>query len=116
MHAVGNDRITVIGTPLDQVQLIATARSHFMSPQPALSIERHSKYVAVAQRPDLHRHLTLIGERVILRHAAIGVQPDHLAQIAGHVLRRVELLALAGADPEHAVVIERNTEAEMAIA
>src|SRR5699024_2299223 len=46
----------------------------------------------------------LVGERVVAGHAAIVVEAQDLAHVRFHVLGRVELLPVAGADPEHAVV------------
>src|SRR3546814_8772860 len=71
----------------------------------------------MAERPDLRRHAALFGEGIVGGDAAVGVQADHLAQIFGHVLRRVELLPFARGD-EQILAIWRKGEAvrEMAAA
>src|SRR5690606_23719094 len=116
LFAIGNQRITVVGPFLDQIEFVAVLGAHLMRPELAIGSECHSQNVAMAERPDLRRYLTLISEGVVLGHAAIVVQPHHLAQIAVHILGRVKLLPLTGADPQHTVAIERETMAEMAVA
>src|SRR3546814_3047709 len=71
----------------------------------------------MAGRPDLRRNAALFGEGIVGGDAAGGVQADHLAQIVGHVLRRVELLPFARGD-EQILAIWRKGEAvrEMAAA
>src|SRR3546814_4060643 len=71
----------------------------------------------MAERRDLRRHAALFGEGIVGGDAAVGVQADHLAQIFGHVLRRVELLPFARGD-EQILAIWRKGEAvrEMAAA
>src|SRR3546814_17025089 len=71
----------------------------------------------MAERPDLRRHAALFGEGIVGGDAAVGVQADHLAQIFGHVLRRVELLPFARGDAQ-ILAIWRKGEAvgEMAAA
>src|SRR3546814_18158621 len=64
----------------------------------------------MAERPDLRRHAALFGEGIVGGDAAVGVQADHLAQIFGHVLRRVELLPFARGD-EQILAIWRKGEA-----
>lgn len=54
----------------------------------------------MAERPHLGSNLALVGKGIVLGHAAIVMQADDLAEIGDHVLRRRELLALAGTDVE----------------
>src|SRR3546814_11599096 len=74
-------------------------------------------YTTLFRSPDLRRHAALFGEGIVGGDAAVGVQADHLAQIFGHVLRRVELLPFARGD-EQILAIWRKGEAmrEMAAA
>src|SRR3546814_1590053 len=65
----------------------------------------------MAERPDLRRHAALFGEGIVGGDAAVGVQADHLAQIFGHVLRRVELLPFARGD-EQILAIWRKGRSE----
>src|SRR5690625_7797549 len=53
-------------------------------------------------------------EVVISGHAIIVIQAHHLAQVRAHVLGGVELLALARANPQHAVTVERDAVTKMA--
>src|SRR3546814_1580959 len=57
-------------------------------------------YTTLFRSPDLRRHAALFGEGIVGGDAAVGVQADHLAQIFGHVLRRVELLPFARGDEQ----------------
>src|SRR5690606_36111861 len=66
-------------------------------------------------RPDLGRDAPPLRERVVARHRAVVLEAHDLAEIRLKVLRRVELLALAGADPEMAVA-ERDAVAVMPVA
>ena len=113
--AVGHDRVTVVFPAHHQVQLIAALGPHLVVPQPALRIERNAQRVAVAQRPHLRGHAPLVGERIVRGDAAVVVQAHDLAHVRLHVLRRVELLPVARADPEHAIV-EGNAVRVMALA
>src|SRR5689334_715417 len=57
----------------------------------------------MTQRPDLRGHAAAIEEGVVRGYAAIVVEAHDLAEVALHVLRGRELLALAGRDPQLAV-------------
>ena len=69
----------------------------------------------MAERPDLRRHAAAVRERVVARHRAVLVEPHDLAEVGIHVLRRIELLAIAGADPQMAAA-ERDAVAVVAAA
>src|SRR6056300_1207895 len=99
MIPVGDYRITVVATAHHAVQFIATLWAHFTIPQLTISIECQTKRIAMTQRPYLRRDAALIRKRVVSRHAAIIIQAQDLAQVHGHVLGRIEFLALAGTDP-----------------
>src|SRR3546814_13250049 len=64
----------------------------------------------MAERPVLRGHATFIREGIVCGNAAVGLQPDDLAQILAHVLRRVELLPLARGD-EEILAVGRKGEA-----
>ena len=113
--AVADDRIAVVRAAPHLIQLIAAHRPHLDVPEPALRVEREAEQVAMAERPDLRRHAAAIRERVVARHAAVLVEPQHLAEVRIHVLRGIELLAVAGADPEIAAA-ERDAVAVVAAA
>ncbi len=57
----------------------------------------------MTQGPDLRRHAALREEWIVGGHRAVVVEPHDLAEVGLHVLRRRELLAFAGTDPEFAV-------------
>ena len=65
----------------------------------------------MAERPDLRGHAALVGEGIVVRHAAVVVEAHDLAEVGLHVLRGIELLPLAGADPQLAVVAEQQAMA-----
>ena len=67
----------------------------------------------MAKRPDLRRDVTPIGKGIVGRDGAIVVQPYDLAEVRVHILRRIELLALARADPEVSIRIESHTVSEV---
>ncbi|KAG1258223.1 hypothetical protein G6F65_015650 [Rhizopus arrhizus] len=114
--AIGDDRVAVVGTAHDQVQFVTTGRAHLVCPQLAVGIEGHAEDVAVAQRPYLCGDASLRGERIVGGQAAIIVEADDLAEVAAHVLRRIEFLPLAGADPQLAVRAEGEAVAVVAFA
>src|SRR5690606_14898180 len=72
--------------------------------------------VAMAERPDLRGHAALAGERIVAGDAAVVVEADDLAQVGRHVLGRLELLPVAGRDPQLAGRVEGQAVAEVALA
>src|SRR5690554_5893741 len=111
--AVGDQRVAVVLALDDQIQLVPVLGAHLVGPETTPGIKGHAEDIAVTEAPDLGRHLTLINEGVVLRQAAVVIQTDDLAQVAVHVLCRIELLALAGADPQLARIVEQQSVAEM---
>src|SRR5688572_21887248 len=69
----------------------------------------------MAQRPDLRGDAALRMERIVAGYAAVLVEAHDLAEIGLHVLRRRELLAIAGSDPQLAIRPEGETLAEVAL-
>ena len=68
------------------------------------------------ERPDLRAHAVLADERVVLRHGAVGIEADDLAEQAVHALRLHAALgdrALAERDEQHAVAREHEAAAEV---
>ena len=114
--AVGGARPAIIAAALDKVDLIAAHRPHLHFPEPPARIEGQAEKVAVTQSPDLRGHPAPRGEGIVGRHRAVVVQPHDLAEIAAHILRRIEMLALARADIELAVRPEGDAVREMAAA
>jgi hypothetical protein len=54
-----------------------------------------------------------VGERIVLGHAAVRIQPDHLAVVLAQILGAVALPALADGDEQMALRVERQTRAEV---
>ena len=113
--AVGHDGIAVVLAAADEIELVAAHRTHLDGPESALPVERQTERIAVPERPDLCRDAPLGGEWIVPRHGTVRVETQDLAEVARHVLRRVELLAVAGADPEIPVA-KRDAMAEVALA
>ena len=111
MVAVGDDRPAVVAAALDAVDLVAAHRAHLVRPQPAGGVERDAQQIAMPQRPDLRRNPAPPGKWIVGRHRAIGLEPDHLAQVLLQVLGRVELLAVARGDPQFPVGAEGDAMA-----
>lgn len=113
MATFGHDRPAVVGARLDQVELVAAHGPHLDLPETPLGVPVNAKRVAVAERPNLRLDGTLAGERVAREGGAVLVQPDHLAEVAGHVLGRGHLIDLAGRDPQGAVGPEEQAAGEL---
>ena len=101
--ALRDERPAVVGTRVNQVELVAAHRAHLDLPEAALSVEVDTERVAVAERPDLGLHGALAGKRVARVGGAVVVEPDDLAEVAGHGLGRSHLVDLARRDPQGAV-------------
>ncbi len=69
----------------------------------------------MTERPDFRRRTAAVIERIVSRNGAVGIQPQDLAQIGLHVLRGIELLPLAGADPKIPVRAEDDPMAVMTL-
>jgi hypothetical protein len=68
------------------------------------------------ERPDLGAHSVLADERVVLRHGAVGIEADDLAEQAVHALRLGAALGngpVAERDEQHAVAREHEATAEV---
>src|SRR5688572_8418331 len=98
MIAIRYDWVTVVRALLDQVELVAPLRTHFVFPKSPLRVERDAQRIAVAITPDLGFDPALIVERVAAWDTTFVGQPDHLAKVLVHVLRGIELLAVAAGD------------------
>ena len=116
MVAVGNQGVAVVPATLDQVELVAPLGSHLDLPEAALRIEINAQGVAQAERPDLCGHPALVGEGIVGGHAAVVVEAQQLAHVGLHVLGGVELLPVAGADPQVAIGPEQQAVGVMALA
>src|SRR5690606_20828427 len=81
---------------------------HLVIPQTPFRIEGNTERIAMTERPDLRGHAALVRERIVLRHRTVVVEPYDLAEIRLHVLCRIELLTLAGGDPQISVLVERD--------
>src|SRR5690606_17055738 len=114
MVALGDERIPVVRAAAHEIELVAAARPHLDVPQTPLGVEREPERVAVPERPDLGGNAPTLGERVVVRHRAVVAEADDLAEIRIEVLRRIEFLSLAGADPEEPFA-ERDAMPEMAV-
>ncbi len=104
MIAVGRNRPAIVGPGLDPVQLIAVARTHFVAPQPPLAIKHQTQRIAVAQRPDLRAYPARRRKGIVRGNRAVQPHPNDLAQIAGHILGRVQLLPVAGRNEQMAAI------------
>src|SRR6267154_2342370 len=88
VHAISDDRPTIVPARHDDVQFIAAARTMlcFVQP-PTLYIEDQALLVAMAPSVDFRTDGSLSDEWIILRHAAVSVQADNLPEIGRQVLR-----------------------------
>src|SRR5215207_10237525 len=115
--APAHQRPAVVLARLGDVDLVAAHRPVLDLPEGArLRMDRRGLDVAVAVGPDLRARIAAADEGVVLRHGAVRVDAQNLAQMTGEVLRRIELEALAGGDEELAVAREGKARAEMVAA
>src|SRR5690606_17977834 len=114
MVSVRYDRIAVIGAALDQIDLVAALRAHFLLPKLSRSVEGDAEEIAVTERPDLRRHAAVrlrgVGEGIVGGNAAVWLQPNNLAEIFVHILGGVEFLPLSRRN-EEILAIGRKGEA-----
>src|SRR5690349_20035197 len=80
--AVADGGPAVVLAALDEVELIAAARSHFDDPQALLCVERGREDVAVAAGPDLGPRVRLPDERVVVGHRAVRPDANDLTEMA----------------------------------
>jgi len=73
MIAFRHDRIAVIGTALDKIELVAVFRTHFLIPQTPFAIKGKPQNIAVAQRPDLGKRAFLVDKGIVLGDAAVRI-------------------------------------------
>src|SRR5690606_31103065 len=110
VDAVGDDGPAIVLAGFGDVDLVAAARPVLAEPRRAgLRVERGALDVAVAVGPDLRQRALGAHERVVLRHGAVAVDPDDLAEMGIEILRlaaEAGLGALAGGDEEVALVVE----------
>jgi hypothetical protein len=64
--AIGDNRPAVIETRLDEIELITTARSHFVLPQFAVRRECQTIGIAVPRRPGQRFDATFLSLRIVL--------------------------------------------------
>src|SRR5688572_22278653 len=123
--AVRHDRVAIVASALDEVQLVAALGSHFDRPQPALEIEGDAERIAVTERPDLAVNADVVDECITAGIVDEGIVPgcrsvilqaQDLAEIGLHILGWREFLAIAGCDPEIAGVVEQQPVAVVAVA
>ncbi len=86
-----------------------------MRPQFArVRMQRGTLHVAVAVAPDLGQRTGRLDERVVGRHAAVGLDANGLAEVRVEVLRFVSVReAFAQGDEEPALAVEDEARAEM---
>ncbi len=116
LDAVGLLRPPVIHPFLDQVQLVAAPGSVLHDPEPPLGIEGGGLHVAVAERPDLRLRVLPIDEGIVIRHGAIGLDAEDLAQMAVEalcVLPHRPVGALPHSNEEVAIGAEGEPRTEM---
>ena len=101
--AMADRRPAVIAALLRDVDLVAAARPVLMRPDLAgLRVHRHALRVAVADGIEFRRPAIGLpgGMRVVVRHRAVGVQPQDAAGMRRRVLRVVAIAAVADAGEE----------------
>src|SRR5436305_1221350 len=84
-------------------QIDRSVRPLLVLPEPAVGREGEAERVAMAEAPDLRGDAALRREGIACGRRAVVVQPHDLAERPAHVLRRLEMLALAIADIEQTV-------------
>src|SRR5438309_9346915 len=114
IDAVGDDRPAVIDAGTDHVHLVAALRPVLVRPEHSrLRMQRRALHVAVPEVEFLGLPSRLADERVVLRDAAIIVQPDHRAGMVIRALRALLLPALAEREIKSAVAVEDDAAAEV---
>ena len=114
VDAVGDHRPAVVDAGAHDVDLVAAARAVLVQPRDAgLRVDGQTLRVAMAVAEDLGPRARDADERIVLGHAAVRMQPDHLAVILAQVLRAIALPALADGDEQMALRVERQTRAEV---
>ena len=112
VDAVHDHRPAVILAFLDDVQLVAAARSVIVLPQATGSrIERQAFRAAHAVGPDLGQHARLTDERIVGRRRAIRRDVNDLAEMIVELLRDVprrRIRAVAGCQEQIAVAPDRD--------
>src|SRR5688572_9839911 len=117
LEPVRDRRPTVVLALARDIDLVAAARAVLDFPELAgLGMERGRLDVAVPVRPDLRQRVLLTDERIVVGHAAVGVNADDLAERALEHLRLQatgDHAALAGRDEQRAVAREYQTRTEV---
>src|SRR5207302_6469696 len=91
---VGYDRPAVIDAGTDDVHLVAALRPVLVRPEHSrLRMQRRALHVAVPEVEFLGLPARPAGERVVLRHAPVVVQPDHRTGMVIRALRALPLSA-----------------------
>ena len=99
--AIGDHRPAVVDAGAHDVDLVAAARPVLLQPEPAgLRVHGQPLRVAVAVAEDLGPGARAADERIVLRHAAVGMQAHHLAGDLAQILRALALAALAQRDEQ----------------
>src|SRR5690606_3691594 len=114
VHAVAGDGPAVVLPGFGQVELVPAARAVLAFPQPAgARIDRQSLAVAMAVTPDLRSRARPARQRTVGGNAAVQVHAYQLALQFRQVLRQRALEALALADEDVPMAVEREPRAEM---
>src|SRR5690606_4538412 len=87
-QAVGLDRPAVVLPALDQVELVTAARAVLDDPEAALRVECGRLHVSVTARPDLRLRTVLVHKGIVVRHGAVRVDAQDLAEMAVELLRK----------------------------
>src|SRR6185436_5884267 len=95
--APADKRPAVVLAGLGAVELVAAGGTEFDRPEGAgRGVERGALNVAMAVGPDLGLCVGTADERVVLRHRAVAIEADDLAEVTHQILARIELWACAG--------------------
>ena len=114
VDAEADHRPAVILALLRHVDLVAALGPVLDDPQfAAHRVDRRGLDVAVAVRPDFGLGVFVADEGIVGRHRAVGADADHLAEMAGEILRRRLEVALARRQEQRAVAGDRDARAEM---
>jgi hypothetical protein len=118
VDAIADHRPAIVAAREHPVDLIPAARAVLGRPKvPGLRVERGSLHVAMTVGPDLGLGPRLVPEGIVGRHAAIGVDAHHLAEVARQVLRLLPIVEpVAHGDEERAVAPEDEPRPEMVAA
>src|SRR4029077_20268500 len=104
---VTDNRPAVVLPRLDDVDLVAAVRALLARPEVAVHrIEREALLVPLPERVDLRTESRAADERVVLRHRAVVIHADDLAEVIARILSAIGTIAIAARDEERPVLRE----------